>query len=192
MKKIWLASGLGNPEGRYFGTWHNLGFWAAELLAGELGAEFKKQGNMMIGKAGDVFVQKPLTYMNRSGEAVVAIKRKYKIAGGKILIFVDDLYIDKGKIKIIRGGTSGHNGLRSIKEHLGSDEYIRIKIGVKPEKPLADLASYVLARVPDAERPIIDESIRAAVDAAKMLIAGESLEIVQGRYNTRQVKNDKE
>ena len=179
----WLVVGLGNPEGKYFSTWHNLGFVAAERLAVELGVEFKKKGNMLIGESGKVFIQKPLTYMNRSGEAVLAIKRKQGIKVENIIVFVDDLYIDKGKIKIVRGGTSGHNGPRNIQELLASDNYIRIKIGVKKET--ADPAGYVLSKIPNDERPIIDEAVKNTVEAAKMLLGGESFESVQGKFNTR-------
>ncbi|MCL2587473.1 MAG: aminoacyl-tRNA hydrolase [Firmicutes bacterium] len=184
MKK-WLVTGLGNPEGKYFGTWHNLGFVAAERLAEELGIEFKKKGNMLLGDKDKVFIQKPLTYMNRSGEAVLALKRKHGLNAGNIIVLVDDLYIDKGKIKIVRGGTSGHNGPRNIKELLGNDEYIRIKIGIKPAKEMADMANYVLSRIPEAQRQIISEALENTVAAVKLLVSGESLELIQTKFNTR-------
>ena len=182
--KRFLVAGLGNPEGQYFGTWHNLGFVAAEKLASILGACFSIKGNALTAAASNVIVVKPLTYMNRSGEAVVHLKRKKKIASERILIFVDDVYIEKGKIKIIRGGTSGHNGTRSIRDHLGSEEYIRIKIGCKPAREMADISGYVLSRVPEAERELIDEALNKAVTAVQLFLSGETLEAVQMKFNS--------
>ena len=187
MKK-WLIVGLGNPEGKFFGTWHNLGFTAAEALGDALGIEFKKKGNMLVGEKDNIWIQKPLTYMNRSGEAVKPLANRHGIRGCNVIIFVDDLYIDKGKIRIIRGGTSGHNGITNIKQHLGSEEYIRIKIGIKPQKPMADQANYVLDRIPEPERATIDISIKKAIDAAIMIINGEALEDVQNKFNERNEK----
>jgi len=185
MKTKWLVVGLGNPEGQYFNTWHNLGFVAAERM----GAEFKQKGNMLIAEQDNTFIIKPLTYMNRSGEAVLAIIRKRGIKPENIIVFVDDLYIDKGKIKIvIGGGSGGHNGIKSINQLLGTPEYIKIKIGIKPQREVADFANYVLSRVPEGEKTIISEALDNATTAARMLISGEPLEIVQGKFNTRNEK----
>jgi len=184
----WLVVGLGNPEGKYFETWHNLGFKAAEGVAARHGMEFKKAGNQLLAKDGNLFVLKPLTYMNRSGEAVLALVRKQRIEPQNIIVLVDDLYIDKGRVRVGNGGgNGGHNGIRSINQLLGTNEYIKIKIGIKANPEPHCLANYVLERVPANEREIVAEGIEKSVEAVMELLGGSSVAMVQGRYNT---KND--
>ena len=179
-----LIVGLGNPEGKYFQTWHNLGFLAVEKLGPTL--EWKKRGNQLVAKMGNALLLKPLTYMNRSGEAVVALARKQGIPPENIIVLVDDLYIDKGHIRVARGGSGGgHNGLRSINQLLGSNQYIKIRIGIKPEKPPYSLASYVLDKIPTEERTLIDEAINKAVEATQQLLSGMLLDRVQQVYNSK-------
>lgn len=189
-REKWLIVGLGNPEGAYFNTWHNLGFVVAEGVATHLGVDFKKKGNMLIADCsvdgGVVYVQKPLTYMNRSGEAVVALKRKTGIKTGNIIVLVDELYLDKGKIRIVRGGGGGgHNGTRSITELVGSSEYIRIKIGIKPQREVASTSNYVLSRIPEDERAHISEAVQKATQATLEIVQGADLGAVQTKYNSK-------
>jgi len=194
MSKTLLFVGLGNPEGKYFQTYHNLGFLAADALAGEFGVEFKKKGNQMLAvlpRAGSgvfqkVFILKPLTYMNLSGQAVVALCRKQKIEPENVIVFLDEIHIDKGKLRITMGGSGGgHNGLRSITELLGTNKYARIRIGIKPEKPPHSTSKYVLSKI--EERELFANTIQKAMEAAKMLIAGKALHDVQQEFNC---KND--
>lgn len=185
MERALLFVGLGNPEGKYFQTYHNIGFICAEKLAAGLGAEFKKKGNQLIAKCDFGFVLKPLTYMNLSGQAVQAVARKYKISCDNIIVFVDDLYIDKGNIRIsFGGGAAGHNGLKSINEILGTNEYIKIRVGIKPLDTKKTQSDYVLSKIGAGERSSIDNAIEKAVEAALMIIGGESLPKVQGKFNT--------
>ena len=185
MKNFMLVAGLGNPEGKYFNTYHNVGFQCAEKLAELLGADFKKKGNQLLAAChsspADLFILKPLTYMNLSGQAVAAVSRKYKIPPEKIIVFVDDIYIDKGNIRVSFGGSAGgHNGLRSINEILGTSQYTKIRIGVKPENPPHSMSDYVLSKI----KPDDGLAIQKAVDAAQMLLQGENLAKVQGVFNT--------
>jgi len=176
----WLVVGLGNPEGKYFDTWHNVGFRAVEMLCS---SEFKtKRGqNYLMAENNDTVFIKPLTYMNRSGEAVAAVSRKGKIPINNIIVLTDDLHIDKGKIKVVRGGShAGHNGIRSINDIMQDNAYIKIRIGIKPEKDV-DIKKYVLTKV---DSPI---AIEEAVIATRMIIQGENLLNVQSKFNT---KND--
>jgi len=184
MKNTMLFVGLGNPEGKYFNTYHNIGFLCADKLASELGAELKKKGNQMIAKCGFGFVLKPLTYMNLSGQAVQAVARKYKIAPERIIVFVDDLYIDKGNIRVaFGGGAAGHNGLKSINEILGTNQYIKIRVGIKPVETKKSQSEYVLSKITTGDKFYIDDAIKKAVEAALMIIEGETLAKVQGAYN---------
>ena len=174
--KTFLVVGLGNPEGKYFETWHNLGFKAAERFAGDL--TFTKKGNQLITdtheKGNKVIILKPLTYMNLSGQAVVAVCRKYKIPAEQVIVFVDDIYLNIGTVRLKKsGGAGGHNGLKSINELLQATNYTKIKIGAKPETDIkGNTANYVLAKIPDSVRPTIDTALDTAVQIAHDVIAG--------------------
>jgi len=188
MKYTHLIVGLGNPEGKYFKTYHNVGFRAAEMFATKFGKDFRKVGNQMfcqfrIGNAG-VMTLKPLTYMNLSGQAVIAAVRKYKIAPENVIVFVDDLYIDKGNIRVSFGGSAaGHNGIRSINDLLETNQYTKIRIGIKPTQPQHNIAEYVLKKMGDTSRLKINEAATSAITAASELIQGVTLADVQGRFN---------
>lgn len=174
--KTFLVVGLGNPEGKYFETWHNLGFKTAERFAGDL--TFTKKGNQLITdtheKGNKVIILKPLTYMNLSGQAVVAVCRKYKIPAEQVIVFVDDIYLDIGTVRLKKsGGAGGHNGLKSINELLQATNYTKIKIGAKPTTDIkGNTASYVLAKIPENQRDAVNTAIDAAVQIAHDVIAG--------------------
>lgn len=174
--KTFLVVGLGNPEGKYFETWHNLGFKAAERFAGDL--TFTKKGNQLITdtheKGNKVIILKPLTYMNLSGQAVVAVCRKYKIPAEQVIVFVDDIYLDIGTVRLKKsGGAGGHNGLKSINELLQATTYTKIKIGAKPTTDIkGNTASYVLAKIPEDQRDAVNTAIDTAVQIAHDVIAG--------------------
>ena len=174
--KTFLVVGLGNPEGKYFETWHNLGFKAAERFAGDL--TFTKKGNQLITdtheKGNKVIILKPLTYMNLSGQAVVAVCRKYKIPAEQVIVFVDDIYLDIGTVRLKKsGGAGGHNGLKSINELLQATTYTKIKIGAKPTTDIkGNTANYVLAKIPEDQRDAVNTAIDTAVQIAHDVIAG--------------------
>ena len=174
--KTFLVVGLGNPEGKYFETWHNLGFKAAERFAGDL--TFTKKGNQLITdtheKGNKVIILKPLTYMNLSGQAVVAVCRKYKIPAERVIVFVDDIYLDIGTVRLKKSGSAGgHNGLKSINELLQATTYTKIKIGAKPTTDIkGNTANYVLAKIPEDQRDAVNTAIDTAVQIAHDVIAG--------------------
>ena len=176
MTKTYLVVGLGNPEGKYFRTWHNLGFRAAELFAGD--NAFKKKGNQMLAetRVGDakVIILKPLTYMNLSGQAVLAVSRKYRIPATDIIVFVDDIYLPVGTVRLKKSGSAGgHNGLKSIIELLHATDFTKIKIGAAPTTPIkGNTADYVLSRVPDDLNPTVEQSLADAVAIAIDVIKG--------------------
>jgi len=184
MRNLILFAGLGNPEDKYFNTYHNIGFLCADKLASELGVEFKKKGNQLIAKCEFGFILKPLTYMNLSGQAVQAVARKYKIAPERIIVFTDDLYIDKGNIRVsLGGGAAGHNGLRSINEILGTNQYVKIRVGIKQVENKKSQTEYVLSKIAAGDKFYIEHAIEKAAQAALMIIGGESLSKVQGLFN---------
>jgi len=181
-----LVVGLGNPEGKYFQTYHNVGFLAAENLAEKFKMPFKKKGNQMLAKVGKTLVLKPLTYMNLSGQAVLAVVRKHKIPIENVIVICDDLYIEKGNIRVSFGGSGGgHNGLKSITELLGTNKYIRIRIGIMPDTEPHSHAQYVLTKIGAVNKEAIDNAIEKAVVCALQLSSGISIETLQGKYNVK-------
>ncbi len=172
-----LVSGLGNPGLQYEATRHNVGFMAVDLLMKKQNAEFNKHkmesvyGECEIsGKR--VLVVKPQTFMNNSGSAVSQISRFFKIPTDKIILVSDDISLDVGKIRLRRKGShGGHNGLRDIFELLGTDDIMRVKIGVgqKPH-PDYDLAAWVLAKFPKEEDDNLKGALNNSVSAIEEII----------------------
>lgn len=164
-----LIVGLGNPEQKYFNTYHNLGFLTADKIAEKLGVKFtKKDCHASIAEAfvdGEkVVIAKPDTYMNRSGESVLAFKTKYKLSDNQIIVLVDDLDLPKGTYRYRESGSAGtHNGLRSIVEHIGTN-FRRVRIGIKPEIKPFDIADYVLTNFSDREKELFGEMTDEVAD----------------------------
>jgi len=191
--KTWLIVGLGNHGATYARTWHNMGFIAVDMLADDLGLDWKKKplanfkmASGHLENSDKVILLKPLTYMNRSGEAVLSIIRKHKIESENLIVLVDDLYIDKGKIRVGRGGgNGGHNGIRSINNLTGAKDYIKVKLGIKPDKEVHSLSNYVLARIGEEDREYVEDSCANAVECVKMLVSGESIDKLQAKFNCK-------
>jgi len=178
--EAWLVAGLGNPEPKYDGTRHNVGFEAAEALAKAYGGTFKK---VRKGMEADitvngirVIVLKPLTYMNLSGEAVLPTSRFYKIPPERVLVFCDDINLAPGILRVRTSGSAGgHNGLKNIILHLGSESFARVRIGVgaKPH-PEMDLADHVLSKPTGDDRKAIAEAVDRAVCAVPLILNGQA------------------
>ena len=173
-----LIVGLGNPGREYEKTRHNAGFIAMDFFAYKKGVGFSEKHGGLFNKirVGDneVFLLKPLTYMNLSGQAVVAVCRKFKIPTTQVIVFVDDIYLDIGTVRLKKsGGAGGHNGLKSINELLQATDYTKIKIGAKPATDIkGNTANYVLSKIPDTDRATIDTALATAVQIAHDVIAG--------------------
>ena len=161
----YIVAGLGNPGDEYKGTRHNAGFISLDLIAKKHTAEVKtKKFNALVGEAcisgKRVLLMKPQTYMNLSGDAISAAAGFYKIKPENIIVICDDINFDVGFMRIRRKGSAGgHNGLKDIIAKLGSDNFIRIKVGVGKKPSLEyDLASWVLGRFPELDRKKLDET----------------------------------
>jgi len=168
-----LVAGLGNPGRQYAGTRHNVGFDVIDLLTRRhrVGLEAAPVDAMM-GKwrtdADLVLLVKPLTFMNRSGEAVGGLMRYFKVEAGDVLIVTDDVNLPVGRLRVRGAGSEGgHNGLRSIAEQLGTTDYPRLRIGVGRGDTQRDLADHVLARFTPQEQPDVEHAVTRAAEAVE-------------------------
>ena len=187
----WLVVGLGNPGEKYTRTRHNVGEEAVRLLAERHDATLKGgRDNALIAETHiddqRVALAFPLTFMNESGQAVGAMVRRYRIESPEFVIVIqDELDLPPGELKVkAGGGLAGHNGLRSINQHLKSNDFLRIRIGVgKPQHK--DLGKgHVLGRIPRRERELLDERDANAADAAELIIT-DGVDAAMQRFNTR-------
>ena len=173
----WLVVGLGNPGDKYENTRHNVGFMTADVLAERKGVpvqrlKFKALTTTLTLGGAQVLLMKPVTYMNLSGEAVGEAARFYKIPPERVLVISDDVSLPAGKLRIRRSGSAGgHNGLKNIIAHLGTDAFPRIKVGVggKPH-PDYDMADWVLGKLSGEDKKAVDAAVERAADAAERYI----------------------
>ena len=178
---ISLIVGLGNPGAEYAETRHNAGFRFLETLLSGADARLKHEprfsadvGRRAIAGA-EVWLLRPATFMNHSGDAVAAFARYYKIPPGRMLVAHDDLDLSPGAVRLkIGGGDGGHNGLADVTQKLGTPDYVRLRIGIGHPGAADQVVAYVLRRAPAAEQELID----AAIARAEAHIA----DIVQGRF----------
>ncbi len=177
----YLIVGLGNPGTQYENTRHNAGFAALDAAAQAWGVRVARARFSALTGAGvlgesKVLLMKPQTFMNNSGEAIGEAAGFYKIPPENIIVISDDISLDVGKIRIRRKGSAGgHNGLKSIISHLGSENFARIKIGVG-KKPSADydLVDWVLGRFPKEQERELKVALENAVQAIPLLVSGET------------------
>jgi peptidyl-tRNA hydrolase, PTH1 family len=185
----WLIAGLGNPGPEYAGTRHNAGHMVAGLLAERMGARFKahRTGNDAAdGRLAGlpVTLAKPRTYMNLSGGPVAAIAAFYKIPPERIVVIHDELDIPFGSVRLkFGGGDNGHNGLRSITQALGTNEYYRVRFGIGRPPGRMDAATYVLRGFTAAERKELPLLIDRCADAVETLLS-KGLAVAQNTFHT--------
>ncbi len=192
-----LVVGLGNPGARYDGTRHNVGFAAVDLMAKRHGAGWEAaprgiEALVARWRVEDVVLAKPLTFMNLSGTAIVGLLQFYKIDVQDLLVVVDEVQLETGRLRIRGDGTAGgHNGLKSIIASLGTMAFPRLRIGVGRGDSRRDLADHVLARFEADERGIIDDSVARAADAAESFVA-DGLAVTMNRFNAKDTKDTKD
>ena len=184
-----LVAGLGNvPESKYGGTRHNVGFRVLDLLASRHGLQFgsspaKAEQARWVRDGDTIWLLKPLTLMNLSGEAVQAAQKFYNVELTDLLVVTDDVNLPLGRLRARgTGSEGGHNGLRSIAQQLGTADYARLRIGVGRGDTRRDLADHVLSRFEPEERPAEVETIGRAADAVEMWLA-DGLGKMMNRFN---------
>jgi PTH1 family peptidyl-tRNA hydrolase len=191
----WLVVGLGNPGKEYARTRHNVGEECVRLLAQRHGATLKSgRDQALVGEtrlgagidAARVVLAFPITFMNESGQAVGALVRRYQIESPEQIIVVhDELDLEPGVLKLkAGGGLAGNNGLRSITQHLKTQDYLRVRIGIGKPPSKERGANHVLSRIPARERELLDVAIAEAADAVELIIdkgIDAAMQVVHGR-----------
>ena len=191
---MYLIAGLGNPTREYEKTRHNVGFEAIDILADKAGTTVtEKKHKALYGKGyiggQKVILAKPQKYMNLSGESIREIADFYKIEPENIIILCDDINLSEGQLRIrLKGSAGGHNGLKNIISHLGTQEFPRIRIGVGEKPRGMDLADYVLGRFPKEQQAVMEEAYRDAAEAACMMIE-DGADAAMNHYNRKNKEN---
>ena len=158
-----LVVGLGNPDKEYEGTFHNVGFFLVDKFSDEYGLDFTKneckaKTCAFYTSTQKVILAKPQTYMNLSGQSVLELKQKYKLKNSDIYILVDDIDLPLGKVRLRHEGSGGtHNGLRNIVSLIGQD-FNRIKMGIGRDEKFANLADFVLSKIPQDKQKVIEQA----------------------------------
>jgi PTH1 family peptidyl-tRNA hydrolase len=185
-----LIVGLGNPGPEYEFTPHNLGFLAVDALAGRARIrvtrpESKSYVGLGAVAGNEVVLAKPQTMMNLSGAAVRTLLERYECKPAEMIVMSDEAMLPWGMLRIReRGSAGGHNGLKSIIASIGTNDFIRVRMGVKPEFPLEDMADYVLGTMRKPEREIAAQMVADAADAVELILS-EGAGKAMARFNRR-------
>lgn len=186
---MFIIAGLGNPTKEYNNTRHNIGFMAVDAIAESFDITVNTARHHSLTGIGyidkeKVLLMKPLTYMNLSGEAIADAVNYYKLdATANLLIIYDDISLDVGRLRLRKKGSAGgHNGIKSIISHLGTDAFHRIKIGVGNKPAGYDLADYVLGHFSKEDLNIMNENMEKVCDAVKLTVS-DNFEKAMNLYN---------
>ena len=188
---MFLIVGLGNPTNEYSGTRHNVGFDVIDAIADKYNISVTERKNRAFCGKGiiegqKVLLAKPQTYMNLSGESVRGLLDYYKMdAETEVLVIFDDVSLDVGQLRIRKKGSAGgHNGIKNIIQHLGSNVFMRIKVGVGEKPKDYDLADYVLGHFSKAEKEMMLEGYKNAVEAVELILRDE-IDEAMNRFNKK-------
>ena len=183
---MYLIVGLGNPESDYSKTRHNMGFNVINKLSEKYGIEVNKSkfkglvGNGII-EGEKVLLLKPQTFMNLSGESIIEAMNFYKIELDELIVIYDDIDVEPGNIRIRRNGSAGtHNGMKSIIEHIKTENFTRIRVGM-------DMIAHVIGHIPEEEVNTLDEGVNIARDAVIEIIKN-SIDSAMNKYNKKKEK----
>ncbi len=187
---MYIIAGLGNPTKEYDKTRHNVGFGVIDALADQYGIDVSERKHKALCGKGviegqRVLLIKPQTFMNLSGESLRAAMDYYKVTPQEMIVVYDDISLDPGQLRIrLKGSAGGHNGIKNIIAHLGTQEFPRVKVGVGAKPPRMDLKDYVLSRFSQGERELMDQAFREAADAVVMMMT-EGADRAMNHFNTK-------
>lgn len=191
---MFIIAGLGNPGREYANTRHNAGFMVIDAIAEKAGISVsEKKHKALIGKgvfAGEkVVLVKPQTYMNLSGESIREVTDYYKVdAESELIVISDDIDLDVGQLRIRpKGSAGGHNGLKNIIQHLGTENFIRVRVGVGAKQRGGDLVSHVLGSIDKDDMENYADALANAVDAIEVIM-NEGTEPAMNKFNTKKKK----
>jgi peptidyl-tRNA hydrolase, PTH1 family len=187
----YLIAGLGNPGPEYTWTRHNIGFIVLDRLAERLGASWKRESKWQgaVAKTADShWLLKPSTYMNRSGDSIQPVAAYYKIPPERIVVVFDDLALPLGRLRLrANGSAGGHNGAQSAIERLGTDRFLRVRIGIGAGP--GSMVDHVLGRFQTEEMPVVAEVVDRAADAVECLLA-RGFEAAMNKFNSTNSKKE--
>lgn len=185
---MYIIVGLGNPSKQYEGTRHNAGFMTLDVLADRYNIDIsEKKHKALCGKGviegNKVVLLKPQTFMNLSGESVRAAADFYKVAPEEIIVIYDDISLEPGQLRVRKKGSAGgHNGMKNIIAHLGTQDFPRIRVGVGEKPAGMDLADYVLGRFSKGERELLKEAFKEGAQAAVAILC-DGIESAMNQFN---------
>lgn len=192
---MFIIAGLGNPTDEYAGTRHNAGFDVIDVIAEKYNiAVTERKSRAFCGKGiiegQKVILVKPQTYMNLSGESIRSITDYYKIdTDTELLVIFDDISLDIGQLRIRKKGSAGgHNGVKSVIAHLGTNVFMRIKVGVGEKPKEYDLADYVLGHFSKEEKELMKEGYKNAVEAVEFILRGQT-DMAMNQFNKKKVES---
>lgn len=185
---MWAVVGLGNYGSKYSKTRHNLGFMVVEALAESYDISLQEKKDYLFGKGSiegqAALLIEPLTFMNNSGIAVRDVMKKFNVLPENLIVIHDDIDIETARIKIKKNGSSGgHRGIESIIQHIGTKEFIRIKIGIGRDQDM-EPENYVLKKFKREELPFIKDAIQKAADAVQTIVS-QGIHEAMNRFNTK-------
>jgi len=186
---MWLIVGLGNPGEEYADTYHNIGFRVAERIAASQGVRIKERcgpamisGKVILGAEPAVLVL-PQTYMNKSGSALSPVFERFQSTARDMIVVYDDLALPVGKLRVRqKGSAGGHNGIKSIISSIDGDEFLRIRVGIQPDREVGDVRDFVLSRVTKSDRTLLGQTEEIAAKAVETLIS-QGIEKAMAEYN---------
>jgi peptidyl-tRNA hydrolase, PTH1 family len=186
---MWLIVGLGNPGEEYANTYHNVGFHVLDRIAEQQAVRMKVRcgpalisGRVTLGGQSAVLVA-PQTYMNKSGSALPPLFERFEAGSTDLIVVYDDLALPLGKLRVRqKGSAGGHNGIKSIISTLGSDEFLRVRVGIRPDREVGDVSDFVLSRIAKGDSTLLGQAEDIAVKAAETLIAA-GIEQAMAEYN---------
>lgn len=190
---MYIIAGLGNPTREYDKTRHNVGFSVIDILADRIGIDVTERKHKALCGKGilegqKVILAKPQTFMNLSGESVRAIMDFYKVSPKEVIIIYDDISLEPGQLRIrAKGSAGGHNGIKNMIVHLGTQEFSRIKVGIGEKPKDMNLADYVLSRFSKGEQELMETAFVQAANAAAMMVS-QGIDPAMNHFNMRKSK----